>query len=284
MLAAWPLLAEKYSRFWCHPRLQGPLQLRAGRKHWCCPVHRPACWPPLSHCHANEVLITISGGVQEPCPPSDDEAPAAKKPRGGDVGTWQQQQSKASANQLRQQAQQQQQAAAARRLLRDPSVVEMQQYWKWSHLVPVKVTAVFVCCGLTQSYCLEGGPPGACQGLKDTWLHRDRLYRQWSHLRRVKMGAVVELLAAAGRIHSVCRTEPPRVFHRGWIGGPSCCLLAASILLLARRWQQRCSCHRILQRRRTCMSCMACSATGSSLSWLCRWLLDAISCWICTTS
>ena len=92
------------------------------------------------------------GGLQEPCPPSDDEAPAAKKPRGGDVGTWQQQQSKASANQLRQQAQQQQQAAAARRLLRDPSVVEMQQYWKWSHLVPVKVRAVCVgrgCCSCT---------------------------------------------------------------------------------------------------------------------------------------
>ena len=72
------------------------------------------------------------------------------------MGTWQQQQSKASANQLRQQAQQQQQAAAARRLLRDPSVVEMQQYWKGSHLVPVKVRAVSVDCGLTQLYCLGG--------------------------------------------------------------------------------------------------------------------------------
>ena len=121
----------------------------------------------MSHCHGNAVLNMIFGGVQEPCPPSDDEAPAAKKPRGGDVGTWQQQQSKASANQLRQQAQQQQQAAAARRLLRDPSVVEMQQYWKWSHLVPVKVRAACVDWGLTQLYCLVAGPPGALQGLWD---------------------------------------------------------------------------------------------------------------------
>ena len=64
-----------------------------------------------------------------------------------------------------------------------------------------------------------------------------------------------------------------------WFGRLSCCLSAAAILLIEGSWLEQHSCHSILQRRRSFTACIACSAAGSSLSWLCCWLLAASSCW-----
>lgn len=74
-----------------------------------------------------------------PCPADDTDSPVSKRAR-AEVGQWQQQQSRASASQQRQQAQQQQQQqAAAKRLGKDSNLQDMQQFWKYFHLVPAQV-------------------------------------------------------------------------------------------------------------------------------------------------
>ena len=77
--------------------------------------------------------------VQVPCPADDVDSPVSKRAR-AEIGQWQQQQSRASASQQRQQAQQQQQQqAAAKRLGKDANLQDMQQFWKYFHLVPAQV-------------------------------------------------------------------------------------------------------------------------------------------------
>lgn len=80
-----------------------------------------------------------NASFQVPSPADDVDSPVSKRAR-AEIGQWQQQQSRASASQQRQQAQQQQQQqAAAKRLGKDANLQDMQQFWKYFHLVPAQV-------------------------------------------------------------------------------------------------------------------------------------------------